>query len=130
MVDRAKGRALAALSARLLAQIEERYERILLKGLRANPLAAQTGPLRRGRRKKGKARNLLERLRDHREKVLRFVHDFRVPFDNNGAERDLRMMKVQQKISGTFRSWQGAVAFCRIRSYIATSRKMGISSRR
>ena len=127
LVDRAKGRALAALSARLLAQIEERYERILLKGLRANPLAAQTGPPCRGRRKKSKARNLLERLRDHREKVLRFVYDFRVSFDNNGAERDLRMMKVQQKISGTFRSWQGAVAFCRIRSYIATSRKMGLN---
>jgi transposase len=127
LVDRGKARGLAALSARPLEQIEQQYERILLRGLRANPLAAQTGPPRRGRRKKSKARNLLERLRDHREKVLRFVHDFRVPFDNNGAERDLRMMKVHQKISGTFRSWQGALAFCRIRSYIATTRKMGLN---
>jgi len=127
VVDRAKARGLAALSAGLLEQIEQEYARILRRGLRGNPLAAQTGPPRRGRKKKSKARNLVERLRDHREEVLRFVHDFRVPFDNNGAERDLRMMKVQQKISGTFRSWQGAVAFCRIRSYIATSRKMGLN---
>jgi transposase len=77
--------------------------------------------------KKSKARNLVERLRDYSPEVLRFVHDFRVNFDNNAAERDLRMMKVQQKISGTFRSFQGAVAFCRIRSYIATSRKMGLN---
>ena len=127
LVDRGKARGLAALSPGLLEQIEQQYERILLRGLRANPFAAQMGPPRRGRRKKSKARNLLERLRDHRQKVLRFVHDFRVPFDNNAAERDLRMMKVQQKISGTFRSWQGAVAFCRIRSYIATTRKMGLN---
>lgn len=127
LVDRGKARGLGALSARLLQQIEQEYDRIVQRGLRANPLAAQTGSPRRGRRKKSKPRNLLERLRDHREKVLRFVHDFRVPFDNNGAERDLRMMKVQQKISGTFRSWQGAVAFCRIRSYIATARKRGLN---
>ena len=74
-----------------------------------------------------KARNLVERLRDYSAWVLRFVHDFRVPLTNSAAERDLRMMKVQQKISGTFRSVEGAVAFCRIRSYIATSRKMGLN---
>lgn len=127
LVERAKARGQTALSARLLGRIEGQYEQIVHRGLRANPLAAPTGPPRRGRRKKSKARNLVERLRDHREKVLRFVYDFRVPFDNNRAERDLRMMKVQQKISGTFRSYEGAVAFCRIRSYIATCRKMGLN---
>ena len=69
----------------------------------------------------------MDRLWDNREHVLRFVHDFRVPFDNNVAERDLRMMKVQQKISGTFRSWQGAEAFAVVRSYLSTIRKRGIN---
>ena len=67
----------------------------------------------------------MDRLQQNRAHVLRFVHDFRVPFDNNLAERDLRMMKVQQKISGTFRSKEGAEAFAAVRSYISTIRKRG-----
>src|SRR5664280_324026 len=71
---------------------------------------------------KTKARNLLERFIEHKEKILRFLTDLRVPFENNQAERDLRMMKLQQKISGTFRTTRGAEAFCRIRAYISTIR--------
>lgn len=101
-----------------------RYRELLAEGYAANPppQRAPDGP-QRGRLKQSKARNLLDRLTAREAEVLAFVHDWTVPFDNNQAERDLRMIKVQQKISGTFRDATGADAFCRIRGYIATLRK-------
>jgi len=126
-VQRAADNGLSALSRQRLRKIETDYRKIILRGLRANPPPAPTGAPKRGRKKNSKAGNLVTRLRDYSHEVLRFVRDFRVDFTNNTAEKDLRMMKVQQKISGTFRSWQGAIAFCRIRSYIATCRKRNVN---
>jgi transposase len=83
---------------------------------------------RRGKIARSKSRNLLERLRDFEDDVLRFMVEKIVPFTNNQAENDLRMTKVQQKISGCFRSMAGAKTFCRIRSYLSTCRKQDISA--
>ena len=104
------------------------YERIVQAGYAQNPVAPAHGPKRRGRRKQSKARNLLDRFRDHPDSILAFMRDFAVPFDNNQSERDLRMMKLRQKISGTFRSFDALVNFCRIRGYVSTARKNGINA--
>lgn len=105
------------------------YERIVETGYAQNPVAdLPTVPKRRGRRKQSKARNLLDRFRDHPDSILAFLRDFAVPFDNNQSERDLRMMKLREKISGPFRSFQALVNFCRIRGYVSTARKNGLNA--
>ena len=113
------------LVAHRRAGFEAAYTRIVQAGERANPPPAPTG--KAGHRKQTHARNLLDRLVTHRAAILAFLHDFRVPYDNNQAERDLRMLKVKHKVSGCFRSSEGADHFCRIRGYISTLRKQDFS---
>ena len=105
-----------------------RYRAVLDKGEKeCPPPDPKSRKGKRGRVAKSKARNLLERLRDFEAETLRFMTDKRVPFTNNQGENDLRMTKVQQKISGCFRSLEGAQIFCRIRGYLSTCRKHGVA---
>ena len=106
-----------------------RYRRLLKKAETECPPPDESQRKgKRGRLKRSKARNLLERLRDFEQDVLRFMEVKRVPFTNNQGENDLRMTKVQQKISGCFRSMEGAKIFCRVRSYLSTCRKQGMTA--
>lgn len=120
-VQTAKANGATSLRARRLATFGKRYDALIAQGKKLNPPPPRTG--KRGRPALGPAGSLLARLATHREDVLRFATDFRVPFDNNQAERDVRMVKLQQKISGGWRSENGAHAFLDVRSYLSTARK-------
>ena len=130
-VERAKAVGQHELDVLVLAGLLRRYDEILAEGYQANPppsapRQSDQAKRRPGRPKQSPARNLLDRLSGGKWAVLRFLLDFAVPFDNNQAERDLRMIKVQQKVSGCFRTEVGVAMFCRIRSYLSTLRKQGI----
>lgn len=120
-VEAAKATGQTRLSPRRLAGYRRRYRALIAEGKRLNPPPPRTG--KRGRPKLGPAGSLLRRLDDYQDDVLRFATDFRVSFDNNQAERDIRMVKLQQKISGGWRSETGADAFLTVRSYLSTARK-------
>jgi transposase len=115
-----------SLKPRFIARIERRYDAVVAAGLAFHMSLPR---LPRAQRRGGKPRrvghNLLVRLQMRRDDVLRFLHDPQVPFTNNQAERDIRMMKLRQKISGGFRSFAGAEIFAVIRSVLSTARKQG-----
>ena len=122
--DLARADGVPALPAEAQRTWSARYAALVAEGLRLNPPAPPTG--KRGRPKRSPAGNLALRLCTHQAETLAFMADLRVPFDNNQAERDLRMMKVRQKISGCFRSMVAVDRFCQIRSYVCTLRKQGL----
>jgi transposase len=132
-----KASGLDKLESEAAQSIRLRYREILAQGKLEMPVLPETTPLiiskdgvskkKRGRKKKSKGMNLLERLRDYENEVLRFMEEAVVPFSNNRGENDIRMTKVQQKISGCFRSMEGAKIFCRVRSYLLTAQKHDIS---
>ena len=126
-VTKAKAENRNHLDDKEIARFVRNYTKIILQGSVVNPLPDPV-PKKRGRPKDTKAGNLVRRLKDHQSEVLAFMYDFSVAFENNLAERDLRMMKVQQKISGTFRSDHGGDHFCRIRSYLSTAQKNFVSA--
>ena len=106
-----------------------RYRTLLKQAeIECPPPIPPPGKPKRGKLKRSKARNLLERLRDYEDDVLRFMENPDVPFTNNRGENDIRMTKVQQKISGCFRSMTGAMMSCRIRGYLSSCRKQGMSA--
>lgn len=121
-VEQAQTQGQTQLSANEVSHFKHLYRDLIDTGLRLNPVNPPLAHAR-GRPKQTPARNLLERLDSHQAQVLRFIGDFQVPFDNNQAERDIRMMKLKQKISGGFRSEEGARVFCRIRGYLSTLKK-------
>jgi len=122
-VDTAQGQLLP-ISQPLISDFEARYQHIIATGILENPAPEPVDHfVKRGRKKQSKAKNLLDRCQKYETEILSFMHDFSIPFSNNLAERDIRMVKLQQKISGTFRSEDGADWFCRVRGYISTVKK-------
>ncbi len=113
-VEQARTRGESALPAAARRAFLASYDQVLATGLAANP-PPERRPGQRGRVKQSPARNLLERLLIGKQEILAFLEDFAVPFDNNQAEQDLRMLKVQQKIAGSLRADSDAEAFARIR---------------
>ena len=127
-INEATEKAGGSLPSDVAKAFVSRYRNVLTRGgLECPPPSPKDRVGKRGRVPRSKSRNLLERLREFEVETLRFMTNKIVPFTNNQGERDIRMTKVQQKISGCFRSFEGAQIFCRVRSYLSTCGKQGMT---
>ena len=108
-------------------KFDKKYDELIEQARKENPLP-ETAEKKRGRKKKGKILALVERLANYKASVCLFIHNFNVPFDNNQAERDLRMIKVKAKVSGCFRTEEGARDYLKIMSYVGTAHKQGYNA--
>lgn len=124
--EKAISDGLDSLDPQILKNISTAYDTFIQFAYEENPEPARKKG-KRGKPKRGKVLALIDRLRDYKASVCLFVRDFSVPFDNNQAERDLRMVKVKTKVSGCFRTKGGAQDFLKIMSYISTARKQGVN---
>jgi len=124
-VNKAREGGQTALSPAAVKSFVARYWEAIRAGLAFHRSLPELARRKRGRTKRRPGHNLLERLKKYNNDVLRFLHDFTVPFTNNLAEQALRMMKVKMKISGAFRTFKGAADFAALRSVVATARKQG-----
>lgn len=132
-INKAVSKAGSVLKEKDAQKYHERYKEVLKEGdsetpLSIPPLVQQGHPKKRGPVKKSKEQNLLKRLRGFEKEVLLFMEEAEVPFTNNPGENDIRMTKVQQKISGCFKSFEGAQIFCRVRSFLLTAQKHGVTA--
>jgi transposase len=130
-MKKAKEQAIASgmrqLSGEQVDIFERQYDTIITQAYTDNPLQATT-TRKRGRKKRGKLLALIERLAVHKASICLFIHNFNVPFDNNQAERDIRMIKTKSKVSGCFRSLDGAQNYLKIMSFVGTAKKHGFSA--
>ena len=125
--EKAAGAGKESLSYYYCHKFDKKYEELIKLARQENPLPETTGK-KRGRKKKGKILALVERLANYKASVCLFIHNFAVPFDNNQAERDLRMIKVKTKVSGCFRNEEGARDYLKIMSYVGTAHKQGYNA--
>ena len=125
--DKAVEKGKESLSYYHYHKFDKKYDELIEQARKENPLP-ETTKKKRGRKKKGKILSLVERLANYKASVCLFIHNFMVPFDNNQAERDLRMIKVKTKVSGCFRTEEGARDYLKIMSYIGTAHKQGYNA--